>query len=88
MANIVASCKNIFKLLGNEIRNLSKEEIKNSKKMRRSIYAKKDIKNEKFSLENINLARPGIGLSPKKFDSILNKKNKFGFIKKGQLIKT
>ena len=43
---------------------------------KRSIYAFKDIKKgEKFSRNNIKIIRPGYGVSPKYFDSMLNQKS-------------
>lgn len=46
------------------------------KKFRRSIFAIKDIKKgEKFSFINIKTLRPKIGLDPKYFKEILNKKS-------------
>lgn len=42
---------------------------------RRSIYAVKDInKDEKFTLQNIAIIRPGSGLQPKNIDIVLGKK--------------
>ena len=62
------------------------------KKFRRSIYVYKDIKkNEVFSTNNIKIIRPGLGLHPKKYFSILGKKAsqniKKGFPLKKSLIK-
>ena len=43
-------------------------------KFRRSIYAVKNIKSgEKFTKENIRRIRPGYGIAPKHYDSILGK---------------
>lgn len=63
------------KLLGEKkfIRNKSEE---NSKVFRRSIYASKSIKKgEKFGLKNIMRRRPNIGLEPRYYDYLLNKKS-------------
>ena len=57
------------------------------KKFRRSIFAIKDINaGESFSLENIKLLRPKIGLGPEFFNNILKKKAK-KFIQAYQPIK-
>jgi len=45
---------------------------KNSLKFRRSIYVSKDIKaGEKFTKDNIKIVRPGYGLEPKHYETIL-----------------
>ena len=46
-------------------------------KFRRSIYSSKNIlKGEKFTKVNIKVVRPGYGIEPKFFDSILGKKSR------------
>jgi pseudaminic acid synthase len=65
----------IFKSLGKKIFNGKKNIEKNSLKLRRSIYATKDIKkNEKLSKYNISTYRPKIGLDAKYYFNILGKK--------------
>ncbi len=64
-----------YKLLGEKkfVRNKSEDK---SKIFRRSIYASKLInKGERFNLSNIIRRRPNIGLEPKYFDYLLNKKS-------------
>ena len=64
-----------YKLLGEKkfVRNKSEDK---SKIFRRSIYASKLInKGERFNLSNIVRRRPNIGLEPKYFDYLLNKKS-------------
>ena len=57
-----------------------KEEV--YKKFRRSIFAIKDIKKgERFSHANIKTLRPKIGLDPKYFKEILNKKSPINIFK-------
>lgn len=59
----------------------SSDELKN-KIFRCSIFSIKDIKkNEKFSLNNIRIVRPGYGLQPKFFEKIIGKKCKFNLKK-------
>lgn len=46
-----------------------------SKKYRRSIYISKDIKaGELLSADNIKIVRPGLGLAPKHYDSVIGQK--------------
>ncbi len=69
------SINKTYDLMGKDyfFRNSSENE---SKKLRRSIFAVKDIKkNEIFSEENIKRIRPGHGLLPKYYDDLLNKKS-------------
>jgi sialic acid synthase SpsE len=55
----------------------NKTEIKNLK-FRRSIYATQDIKkNERFSIKNIKVIRPGFGIQPVYFEKLINKKSPF-----------
>jgi sialic acid synthase SpsE len=59
----------------------NKTEIKNLK-FRRSIYAIQDIKkNERFSIKNIKVIRPGFGIEPIYFEKLIKKKSPF-YIKK------
>ena len=63
------------KLLGKNKFKRDKSEDK-SKIFRRSIYANKVIKKgEKFNINNIKRRRPNIGLEPKYYDYLLNKKS-------------
>jgi pseudaminic acid synthase len=64
-----------YRLLGKEkfVRNKSEDK---SKIFRRSIYVSKFInKGERFNINNIVRRRPNIGLEPKYFDYLLNKKS-------------
>ena len=64
-----------YQLLGKErfVRNKSEDK---SKIFRRSIYVSKIInKGEKFNINNIVRRRPNIGLEPKYFNYLLNKKS-------------
>ena len=88
MKSIVSSCKKISFLLGSEKRIITKNESAQAKVMRRSICAINNIETkEKFTLRNIDLRRPGNGISPKKFKKFLSIRNLGKFIPKGSLIK-
>ena len=66
----------IFSSLGKEQKNL-KEVEKNNLKLRRSIFAIKDInKDEKLTLNNIGSFRPKIGINANQFFKILGKNQK------------
>ena len=69
---MVASIRNIEKVMGNGIKKPSQSEIKNIPIVRKSIVAKKNIqKGEKFSKKNITVKRPGNGISPMQWDEVL-----------------
>ncbi len=71
---MVKSIKNIDKSLGNGIKNPSISESKNIKIARKSIVAKTPIKKgERFSEKNLTTKRPGTGISPIHWDSIIGK---------------
>ena len=70
-----------LKLLGKNVFFRNKSENK-SKIFRRSIFTTKDIrKGEKFTKDNIRVIRPGFGLAPKYFNTILNKKSPSNILK-------
>ena len=71
---MVSSIRNIEKALGSSIKKPSKSEIPNIIMARKSIVARKSIKKgELFTEKNITIKRPGIGISPMKWDTILGK---------------
>jgi N,N'-diacetyllegionaminate synthase len=71
---MVSSIRNIEKALGSSIKKPSKSEKPNISMARKSIVAKKSIKKgELFTEKNITIKRPGIGISPMKWDTILGK---------------
>jgi N-acetylneuraminate synthase len=78
---IVKEGKRIKKHLGNYDRKLSNDEINLKSIFRRSIVASKDLKKDTvITLSDINFKRPGDGISPDKYESIIGKKlkvNKF-----------
>ena len=71
---MVSSIRNIEKALGSSIKKPSKSEKPNITMARKSIVASKSIKKgELFTEKNITIKRPGTGISPMKWDSILGK---------------
>ncbi len=71
---MVSSIRNIEKALGSSVKKPSKSEKPNISMARKSIVARKSIKKgELFTEKNITIKRPGIGISPMKWDTILGK---------------
>ena len=72
--DMVRSIRNIEVSMGNGVKTPSASEIKNIPIVRKSIVAKKFIKKgEIFSSNNIDVKRPGNGISPMQWDQIINK---------------
>ena len=72
LANMVTSIRNIEVALGDGVKRPTKAEVENAKVARKSIVARKAIKQgEVFTNENLVTKRPGVGLSPMRWDSIL-----------------
>jgi sialic acid synthase SpsE len=66
------SIRNIEVALGDGVKRPTKAEVENAKVARKSIVARKAIKQgEIFTNENLVTKRPGVGLSPMMWDSIL-----------------
>lgn len=75
LAQMIKSIRNIEKALGTNIKTPSDSEKKNIVIARKSIVAKKQInKGDIFSEENITVKRPGCGISPMKWDSVIGLK--------------
>ena len=71
---MVSSIRNIEKALGSSIKKPSKSEKPNIIMARKSIVASKSIKKgELFTEINLTTKRPGTGLSPMEWDSIIGK---------------
>jgi N,N'-diacetyllegionaminate synthase len=69
---MVKAIRNIEEALGSAIKKPSKSELQNIKIARKSIVAKKDIKQgEIFSENNLAIKRPGNGISPLRWDEII-----------------
>ena len=79
--------KIVNKIRGNSIKKPTKSEKINIKIVRKSLYAKEEIKiGEKFTNNNLKICRPALGLSPKNYYKFIGKKSERNF-KKNQLIK-
>ena len=75
-----------FEILGKPTIQPTLEEEKMKTLARRSIFVLQDIeKNESFTSENIGLRRPGNGISPKYFETIIGKKSTKNILK-GRLL--
>lgn len=75
LKNMVYSIRNIEKAIGGTgIKEPSESEIKNISIARKSIVAKTSIqKGDRFTEFNITTKRPGIGISPMKWDEVIGK---------------
>ena len=78
---MVKSIRNIEKALsGSEIKEPSKSELKNKQIIRKSIIALKPIaKGEIFNNSNIGTKRPGNGISPMNWESVIGQVSKDDF---------
>ena len=75
LKNMVHSIRNIEKAIGGTgIKEPSKSEIKNISIARKSLVAKTSIKKgDRFTEFNITTKRPGMGVSPMKWDEVIGK---------------
>ena len=75
LKDMVKAIRNIEKALGDGIKKPSKSEIPNIEIVRKSIIAKKKIKKDEIlTEENLTVKRPGGGISPMKWDTIIGTK--------------
>ncbi len=82
LKEMVTSIRNIEQALGNGVKKPSKSEQKNKEIARKSIVAGADIKKgERFTEENIEIKRPGEGISPMSWDVVIGKEAKREFAK-------
>ena len=81
LKSMVNSIRNIEKALsGSGIKEPSKSELKNKQIIRKSIIALKPItKGEIFNNRNIGTKRPGTGISPMKWESVIGQASKYNF---------
>jgi N,N'-diacetyllegionaminate synthase len=79
---MVNSIRNIEKALGSSIKKPSKSEEPNIATARKSIVASRSIKKgEIFTEQNITIKRPGTGISPMEWDSMIDKVAKHDYKK-------
>jgi N,N'-diacetyllegionaminate synthase len=75
LKHMVDSIRNIEKAMGDGQKQPSNSEKKNISIARKSIVASRNIeKGEVFSEENLTIKRPGTGISPMRWDDIINQK--------------
>ncbi len=83
---MIKAIRNIDVSKGSSIKSITQSEKQNVFFARKSIVAKKNIiKGERFSEKNLTVKRPGNGISPMKWNSIMKKKSKFNFKKDDQI---
>lgn len=69
---MVGAIRNIEKALGDGVKKPTRAEIKNKQVARKSIVAGRKIsKGEIFTAENLAVKRPGTGVSPMRWDSVI-----------------
>jgi len=79
---MVRCIRNLEKALGDGIKRLTRSELKNVLVARKSIVAGRNIsQGEKFTEENLTVKRPGLGISPMRWDEIIGKIAKKDFNK-------
>ena len=72
LSTMVTSIRNIETALGDGIKKPNMSEIENAKVARKSIVAQCDIKKgEMFTIENLTTKRPGTGINPMNWDSVI-----------------
>lgn len=77
---MVSAVRNIEKALGDGVKRPSASELKNKDIVRKSIVAKRDIrKSEVLGEYNLAVKRPGYGINPMDWDSVIGKKAKKNF---------
>ncbi len=75
LKDMVKAIRNIEKALGDGVKKPSKSEFPNIEIVRKSIIAKTKIKkNEILTEDNLTVKRPGGGISPMKWDTIIGTK--------------
>ena len=80
LKNMISAIRNVEKALGNGLKTPTISEMKNIPIARKSIVAKSEIRiGEYFSEKNLTVKRPGTGIPPTKWDSIVGTKSKKKF---------
>ena len=77
MAQLVRECRNVSKALGTYERNVTKEEMEQRAKMRRSIIASRNLSaGHVLTIEDLDAKRPGDGIPPNEIARVIGKKLK------------
>ena len=72
MAQLVHNCHSVQVALGGEERIVFPTELKHGENMRRSIIDAKDLKaGSQLTLDDLDVKRPGTGMSPEKLDKLV-----------------
>jgi len=75
LERMVTAIRNVEKAMGDGIKRPSSSELKNMPVVRKSIVAVRNIKKDDIFTEyNITVKRPGTGISPMEWDSIIGRK--------------
>ncbi len=78
---MVIAIRNIEQALGDGIKRPSQSEIKNKPVARKSLVAGRNIEaGELFSIDNLNIKRPGTGISPMNWDQVIGKKSSRSYL--------
>lgn len=73
LAAMVHAIRNIERAMGDGVKRLTASEAKNKPIARKSLVAAKIIRvGERFTAENVTTKRPGIGISPMRWDEVIN----------------
>lgn len=74
MRAMIAACNKVYESMGGSARILCEEELGQITKMRRSIIAKTDFQQgDSITLDNIEFKRPGTGIPPSGFSSVVGR---------------
>jgi N,N'-diacetyllegionaminate synthase len=74
LERMVTAIRNMEKAMGDGIKRPSSSELRNKPVVRKSIVAARDInKGDIFTEDNITVKRPGTGISPMEWDSIIGR---------------
>ncbi|MBU5310755.1 N-acetylneuraminate synthase [Tissierella carlieri] len=74
LREMVRCIRNIEMALGDGLKKLTESEAKNINIVRKSIVAGRNIKKgEVFTIENLEIKRPGNGISPMRWDEVIGK---------------
>ena len=74
LRSLVDAVRNINMALGDGRKRVTASELENIKVARKSLVAATSIKKgDRFSKENITVKRPGVGISPMRYDEIIGK---------------